>query len=252
MEKTGVRMSARDEFVRAILLSEMVARTLKMMLNGVFRNTSSERLPLKIPYRDALLDFLNLLIDSPSSKYTQEACKTFWAVELKTKISEKFPKCLFREEFRPSFNLRNAIIHSYLFTRFQQLGAFTLSNKINEDIQSVSHINDLPFRFFSASDILTIGAKVKHINVIDEAEANILFFEASRTVGPQADQLWKLVDNKFSAAIAGDTYNYKTLTKWAQALLQQSRTQINPPTSLALLSNATQKIARAVFISSFY
>jgi DNA-binding GntR family transcriptional regulator len=62
---------------------------------------------------------------------------------------------------------------------------------------------------------------VKHLNIVEEAEAKMMAFQFAIATGAQADRLWEILNKKFVLAVASNTNSANTIFLWAQVLLAQ-------------------------------
>ena len=246
-----VRSYCQGTAPRLMLFTEMAARVLKEMVNNHLRSVTEEsRVPLKIPYRMAVVTFLNKLIGWDSASGESVATE-FWTSTIKAAVQEKFLQCLSEEESKPSYDLRDSLLPAMLFQRFQQLTAIVISNQMLKELEGLVNLRELQL-VVNPGDISAVGAKVKHLNVIDEAEAKMLYYEAMKTSGSRGRQLWSKINSRFEAALSSNTFSYRTLVDWAASLLEESRLQLNPQTALQTLKLASMKAQTALKISENY
>lgn len=185
-----------------------------------------------------------------TSQLTPEkmASLEFWTVSLKLLLEKKFPQALTEAEQDESFNLRDSLDVVYLMHRIcQQTGVHWSQQAFKEFRAAPQEFRLMKF------DLQKISARVKHLNVIDEAEGNLLFYEATKgKQGNIRSGLWKATNEKFARAVASNTSNPVTFVRWGRILIEQfNRMKLEedavPYLSLArqLLSAASEKFTEA-------
>ena len=131
------------------------------------------------------------------------------------------------------------------FRRFQELTAIEISSSILDELSEISSLFEMEFLLIP-SDIVSVGAKVKHLNVIDEAEAKMLVYKAKESFGQRSKQLWNTINRKFEAAISSNTASIGTLLDWASSLLRQAKQAIDEKDAINSLAMASEKVNTAV------
>ena len=239
----GVRVFAVNPLARKMLLTEMIARVLKNEINNSLRQVmKNTQLPLKVPFSFAITNFFNQLIGWGNNQQMEESTN-FWKITCKKLLLEKFLFPLTNEEYDVSYDLRLNIYHVHLFYQLEKLTAITFNQRIFDELKTSNSLLDLHMEL-SSTDIVTIGAKVKHLNIIDLAEAKVLTFEAINSQSNQS--LWNQIYNKFSSAMEGNTLSWNTLLNWSVALFEQALQQLNVEQAIDLLILAQSKIEKAV------
>lgn len=172
-------------FVRTRLLTEMVARVFKMKLFSSWRmKMERESLPLQVPYKRVVVKFMNLIVSGANLNNPDQqlegfnACLELWTRKLKAAVAKKFPFSLSDEETVGKYDLRKIINHNILFARLQQLTGVKFSSRVLNALEKVTFLHGGIPIYFADSDVIRLSARVKHINIIDEAEANVLLYEA--------------------------------------------------------------------------
>lgn len=242
----GVKHHCKTDEARKLLLTEMIARILKEEMNMKLRQTLQEsKLPLKMPFRSAVVKFINQFMVSTESEESIEELKIFWKDTLKKLLSTKFQFSLEGMESSRRYDLRKEVDPILLFSRFQDLTSITISPQLLSELDGAENLQSVRFAVIP-SDIIAVGAKVKHLNVIDEAEAKMLMYQAIHSSASRAASLWKTVNRKFEAAMSSNTASYKTLIEWASSLLHQAQQQLDHDEAFELLNSALEKAKTAV------
>ena len=148
----------------------------------------------------------------------------FWSVEIKKIIEEKFLSSLTEEESSEEIDVRTLIDIPHLIRRLCQQTGIKLSK------QALSELSASPQTFqLKRFDLRAISARVKHLNVIDLAEGNLMFLEAINAQNTRKG-IWEQCNKKFAMAVASNTNNPKTFIRWGTLLLEQSeRIPIDTP-----------------------
>lgn len=246
------------EEVRNLLLNEMVARTLTTVLRQLLRlEMMKMKIASQEPYKQLVLDFLNALLEprvstgsgtfmfSPSAASGMKETDIeqpprqptsdmkgkvpelrdvtsvmfltsphFWTRDLKQWVEYKFQFGLSESDKDERYDLRRSIDLNKLIPRICQQAGLKLSKHSMAEFQNSENFKLLNF------DLRKVSAKVKHLNVIDEAEGNLLFLEAT-----SSDQgrkgLWQATDQKFARAVSSNTNNPDTFVRWGIILMEQ-------------------------------
>ena len=231
-----------------LLLSEMLARTLIYLFRHTLRvKMESLKVAKEEPYINKTFHFLDAILAStipiPPNQGQQDVKIItdklpdgfikyptvsrmkeieFWSVDIKYHIQAKYRRALKPEEFR-EYDIRNEINMYYLLIRFSQLAGIKLSkHALTEYKQNLS--NGKHFFKLMKNDIRKLSARVRHLNVIDEAEANLLVQEAkhrAKIYGEVRTSLWEIIDKKFASAVASNTNNVNTFIRWGDMLYTQ-------------------------------
>ena len=224
----------------------MVARVLKEEMNVLLRKTMEEyKIPLKVPFRSAVVSFINEFIVPTDLESSQNKVKGFWRITMKSMLEAKFPFCLSELELSNRHDLRKDVYPTILFQRFQEITAITISPQLLDELEGIKTLLNVHFTVLP-SDIVAVGANVKHLNVIDEAEAKMLTFEAIQSNTSRTAKLWITVNRKFEAALSSNTACYRTLVDWANSLLLQAQQQLRHDSAFELLRAAKEKAKTAV------
>jgi hypothetical protein len=111
---------------------------------------------------------------------------TYWKRDIRALLVRKFPKLLSAEELEPLFDFY-AVCEEYLAPAMLRLTQF-LNIEMREGLLT-SHSTGLVRAFlademdsfeFITSDILHIGCRTKHLNVIDRADAYASMYQAKQ------------------------------------------------------------------------
>jgi len=231
--------------LKQFLLSEILARTLNNILREMLR-TEMQRSKIAAkedPYRRVVFIFLTAVLappipipppipgkeelpsvaQTPASETIEIPLPTpeeiaepyFWNFQIRCMIQKKFRRALSAEELAQNFDIRNKVKMVYVLTRLcQQSGVKLNKHALDEYASAPTSFKLMKF------DLQKISARVRHMNVIDEAEANILFTEA-KSRATVRDALWKATSQKFARAVASNTNSVRTFLKWGTMLITQ-------------------------------
>jgi tetratricopeptide (TPR) repeat protein len=211
----------------AILFIEMCARTIRQEINAAFQaHMRALAVPLEEPYRLLLVDFLNKIFGN------SDASSVFWK-KMKLCIIQKFERQNFTdEELSDSFDIRQLMAHDHpsrresgkflLFIRLKKLMGF-----IFDEITEHAAITSLVFydqpRPFDDIDLRSIGARVKHMGVVNHARGYIYKMRGSDLKDKDFEKatimLQKAREN-FEEVLESNPTNFVTLRNCGQVLQQ--------------------------------
>jgi hypothetical protein len=185
--------------IRRILLIEMIARVAKNTMHHLLRRKMRKvKIPSEDPYRRVVLKYLNTLLhQEPHSDH-------YWKKTLKRQIQLKFVQAFdpvrvgsridsqmtiegeSLNELDPDYDLKHNWSNDdyiHLFLRLQEMTGVELTQRALDELHAHPHSIKL-----LDSDLLQISAVVKHMNIVEEAEAKSLYFQFLRSTGAQADR----------------------------------------------------------------
>jgi hypothetical protein len=118
------------------------------------------------PFRRVAAQFLNVVVAGQHTPY--------WKDDIRAALIQKFPKLLSPEEMDPSFNLYNLCLE-FLPPSMLRLSQFlnidiregVLTSSVTGLVRATLALETDSFEFIT-SDILHIGCRTKHLNVIDK------------------------------------------------------------------------------------
>ncbi len=209
-----VRHASSDSTFRSILMSEMLARTVKRHLWSSFRNIQqAQALPSEEPYTSLLIETFNLLIED-----TRESAD-FW-FKVKSDMQRYFGRMSLEPwELSPDYDLRRHCRIVVLIRRIASLCGVVLAPEALAALES-----DLLGRFVSA-DIVRLEPRVKSMNVVEISSAIALSMQAaSLQQKPQEqERLFNLAYRKFESAANASPSNMTTHKYWALTLLSHGQ-----------------------------
>ena len=144
--------------------------------------------------------------------------KYFWTRDIKNWLETKFPLSLKLEEKKSQFSIRDSIDIRKLIVRLCAQSGIKLSKPAIEELMKQQASLNFNFQVLNF-DLRKVSARVKHLNVIDEAEGNLLFLEA-RTHSHR-EGLWDATNQKFARSVCSNTNNPATFVRWGGILLKQ-------------------------------
>jgi hypothetical protein len=215
-----VRVLISSTGIRRVLLIEMIARVAKDTLRRLLRRKMRKvKIPSEDPYRRVVLNYLNTLLHrEPHSDH-------YWKYALKRQIQSKFTQALdpvrpnpldssttatnnnnnnnnttttttdmnlfmaesdSLSELDPNYDLKHNWSNEdymHLFFRLQEMTGIELTRRALEELYAHPHSIKL-----LDADLVQIEAVVKHMNIVEEAEAKSLYFQFVRATGAQADR----------------------------------------------------------------
>ena len=138
----------------------------------------------------------------------------FWTSDIKEWLETKFTHSLKDNERNRNYNLRDSIDIKLLLRRLCYQSGIKLSKPAMNEFDR--HPKDFQVLNF---DLKKVSARVKHLNIIDEAEGNLLFIEARNH--SHREGLWDATNQKFARAVCSNTNNPSTFVRWGSILLKQ-------------------------------
>ena len=141
--------------------------------------------------------------------------KLFWNYKIKLIIQQRFSEALLIEELTSGDDIRRFIDLSQMVRRLCQQAGIVLRAKVLQEYES----NKKNFKLLKY-DLHKLRVRVRHLNVIDEAEGNLLFQEA-KTQHTSRTGIWDSIHEKFTNAIASNSTSYKTYTRWGKIIVKQ-------------------------------
>mmetsp|Transcript_12555 Transcript_12555/g.31889 ORF Transcript_12555/g.31889 Transcript_12555/m.31889 type:complete len:1411 (-) Transcript_12555:123-4355(-) len=146
---------------------------------------------------------------------------------------------------RFALRLQQTIDMSLLFRRLSDLTDITLTDQATHEL----YVHPRSFEFVD-SDIVTVGVRVKHLNIIDDAEGMALSIKASHTTGlRERIRLSQLACVKFESALSSSPNNFLILYHWAEALEEQSRYVMEKQQVIELMESAVEKYRSALHVN---
>lgn len=237
--------------IRVQVLSEIVARSLKSIFRSLQSKTTEEQKLIKKykaseePYENIAFKILKSLLSSPKininnnlkvkelqKKFFREKLsfrklnkdafyskssqsKYFWNIKIKVIIQRYFVGTFKKEELIDGKDLRNLINIDTVVYRFCELSGIGISDDVMKDYhKDPDHFTLMKFY------VIRLKAKIRHLNVIDEAKANLLFRSVKKLVNPTTS-IWQTIHNKFQSAILSNP-NIATYIQWGKAFFYHS------------------------------
>lgn len=250
-EMRGAKIAAReDPYV------EVVYQFLLIVLKPPFPDPPSgpELFPKPIDMRELSTDENNNSIEFPNSLECLENVE-FWCWNMKCLIQQKFKRALSPQELSERSDIRNLVFMPFVLQRLCTQSGIRLSKHAIVEYEESAGMKDFQLMKF---DIEKVTARVRHLNVIDEALANILFEETKkRTMEVRyRPNLWNAINEKFQKAVASNTTNVQTFVRWGDMLITQCsklpfhfKDKQYTEQSLILLQNAYEKFSDAESLS---
>ena len=230
--------------IQQLLLNEMLGRTLTAVLRQLLRfEMQKTQIASQEPYKILVLDFFNALLLPPRPSYSKDYSSSkstnykipalkdvdstlyllypkFWTRDIKYWFNDKFEHGLREEEMSPDYDLRNGFDMEKLIIRICSQSGIKLSkHALAEYRNSRENFKLLNF------DLKKMSAKVRHLNVIDEAEGNLLYIEASSAQGRSG--LWEATNQMYARAVSSNTNNPQAYVRWGTILMEQAGRIVN-------------------------
>jgi hypothetical protein len=169
--------------------------------------------PSTDPYIVVGVEYFNMLLSD----------RDFWCNQerLKKDIMSSFSRALFADEWAATYDLATDVDIYKLFSRVQQLTSFKLIPQCEAQLQKIPGKMKI-----LKSDISKLNVRVKHIHMVDFAQAQLLSMQAEASILEynldQAKRLFEMADEAFRNAHSGNTINPDVLFNWARELYRQS------------------------------
>ena len=177
-----------SEEIRLVLLSEMIARTIKNLLRLYLRHAATK---MKISVQNIqltlMVEFLNIITGA------NVHADYFWTEQLYMGIKNRYGDCAIDEAERKTYRVETKSMTVYIVKRFTEMFGIQLSN------DSISHMYATPDMFrFVTLDIISPGPRVKHnIYDVEFADAVLLSHRADRTRSFDYQHMLVEVDKPF-------------------------------------------------------
>lgn len=220
--------------VRMILMSEMCARCVKVFLRAAMRERMKEYgLPSVEPYTAVVLDVLNLVFGGgmDSALFWRNTggvvpapaaiSSTLSVLPIKVQLRDKFMFSLDEAENKDQMDLRDVVDFSYMVTLLQKMLNISLSRSAVESLASVSAKSALATEW-SVNDILSIGAKIKRLPIIDYYTGIQLALAAAARTGDENKRLVLLAENCFRSTLATLPDHGPSYFQWGKLLHAQA------------------------------
>jgi hypothetical protein len=218
-----------------LLLREMIARTAKNIMRADLREVMQRGSHAKTP-KEVVANILTAVVSHDSK---------FWKKRLIPKLETSFLCFLSDAEKKETKDmLGEDHIHSHLLRfidRFQRLANVSLSTQAMDLVKKEQN------KVFLASDISELIPRVKHIPIIEEAEANKSLLEAAteetfdiQKNGPKIQRLLKNACHFYEQAIQGFTDNPQLLIAYGEALIESAHGETQMLIACNKLKDATE------------
>jgi len=204
---------------KALIFTEMAARTIRQETNAEFRlHMRLLGVPLEEPYRLLLMKYLN------SAFGDSEKSTGYWN-SLRKRLVEKFGELSFTEqELSEKFDLRALLCRhngkTLLFLRLKKLMGFTF-DEITENTAVTKPLFYEQPQPFDDIDLRAIGARVKHMAVVNHARGYIYKMRGSEIKATQPEKasvmLQKALQN-FDEVLESNPTNFVTLRNCGQVM----------------------------------
>jgi len=209
-----------------LVLLEMMARVIKQDIRRRLRGRMKKlKLPLEDPYCQLIADYLNIVFGN------NKKSGTYWEQHLEKQLVEKFHGFA-----RPAVSSLHSMLAGDATAKWELLDRVRALASIQFTRQSVSelHMNHNN-RFDKAKpiarqDVSSISERVKHMQIISNAEGELLLMRAHQlgnTDRPQAITCLIQAIEKFEVVLNSNPHSKATLRQCAQAIgnleLERSR-----------------------------
>ena len=213
----------------ALVYIEMCARSIRKEIQAIFRRQMKTlRVPLEEPYRLTLVDSLNTVFGSSSRS------KHYWTQSLKMLLVNKFgPQSFTPDQCEGDFDIRGLISHPYpkrevdgfvlLFLRLKKLMGFAFDEITENAAVSSEGSFYNQSHPFDVIDLRVMGARVKHMGVVNHARGYIYKMRGSEVRVSSPDKavtiLQKAREN-FEEVLESSPTSAVTLRNLGQVLQQ--------------------------------
>lgn len=229
--------------VQRCIMSEIVARTLKSILRLLQRTYTSQQKhdgTRQEPYKKIAFKVLKsvfspfitpiqgpeltnkiklhedrLISDITLNDFSDN--RIFWCITIKFIIQKLFKKTFTDDELINGSDVRELVGMKETISRLCTLSGIKLRDQLIEEYSNSDRLNFKLMKF----DLKKLTVRVRHLNVIDEAEGNLLFLEAKIQKNPFAG-IWNATHEKFGRAVASNTNNFNTFLQWGKVFYHQS------------------------------
>lgn len=211
-----VRTKVTSEKWRNALLIEILTRVIKNTIREKLRSQMEQlKHPGLVPYRQAILEYLNLVFgQSPSSTI-------YWCTELLEKIELLYEDTLFIEKQQDTIHeLKGSVDLLALFTALRRLTGLVFSPHCISEAKLLFHSPN-PFQ---DTDLLGFPPKVKEMRIAAYASATALYLKAKYNTGKtESERLASISSVQFEAALRSSPDDDMILCNYALLLRLQKR-----------------------------
>lgn len=210
-----IRAKVQTQRWREALLIEILARVIKNVIRENLRLQMKElKHPGLVPYRKAILDYLNLVLgNSPSSAI-------YWRTVFLEKIEALYEEALHHERSGNVIHLKNSVDLPVLFAAIRRLTGIVFS----------PHCISSGYQFFNApapfqdTDLLSFPPKVKEMRIAAYASATALYLKAKYNPDKtESERLSALASYQFQSALRSSPDDDMILCNYALLLRLQKR-----------------------------
>ena len=195
-----VRKCLHSTRMKNYLLIESVARIIKFHYRKLQRKAMIRAgKPSNEPIRAVTLDLFNLIL------LNNESSLNYWNQFLKPEIQSRFESSFDDVELSNEYNLKAQINLVLLFERIGELCSVKISSIAFKTLRKDPSIFE-----FVDPDIIDLGAKITHLNLIDYADGMSLYYEAqNRENNPSTQKrLLQLSSLKLESSLLSMSTNY--------------------------------------------
>ena len=192
----------------ALLRSPLVESNINTTILSSFNDPTPTSKPCLIPEEEHAEAPTTPFASHQINSVEQFHDKDFWSYKIKHIIQERFAQSLSEAELNSTEDIRKHIDMVAMITRFTEQAGILLRSRVLSEYQS-DPVNFKLMKF----DLRTLRVRVRHLNVIDEAEGNLLAYEA-KTHSTFQSGIWDAVHSKFASAVSSNTNNFKTYITW--------------------------------------
>lgn len=227
-----------NNFKQTFVLTEIVARACKNRLRALWRHKLEQmRVPSSEPYLDVAVDFFNALLHNGGDLWRAPA-------QLKAQIQTSFPGALTDAELSATYDLRRSVDLAAVLLRLQRLAKVKLTKRVNALLRGAS-ASELAAVQLLKVDVKSVSCGVKQLPLVALSEGKLLLLQAQHgiTSRAQTERLFRLANERFAHALAGNVNNSEILYAWGQALVLEAQ-RADFKAARALLKEAHAKFTR--------
>ena len=215
-----IRAASNNHFIKRTLLLEMVVRVIKNQLRAKMREEMRNTAGLsQALFKKAVIDSFNLVLGTHVKR-----SRAYWE-QLRRDLCTKFYShftgrhgLTAAEETGPIDAFRRSLSRVQdIFARVSQLVGVKLQKRTLKELQ-----DDWKSFEFVESDVETVYAKTRAMDIIDFFEGMAVAKTAQRKTGREKLRLLDIGSQKFSICVSSTPSNFTALFHWSLVLIAQA------------------------------
>jgi len=247
------------QIATVLLLCEITARAIKNMIRRKLRETMRNlQVILEEPYRRVVVEYLNVVFGN------SKASTTYWDEQLKCEVNAMYPEALSPDElefahFKELIVTLNDHSMQYIFKRVVKMTGLIMSKSYREEVlldpDVFSERTSNQSEPLDEIDLLEIGERVKHMNIVPIAQGYIHLVKGRKDRidnRAKAQRSYHQAIAKFEEALDSNTTSKVALRNLASSLVALEQVSASGRGTLSLdnpnIKRAEEYFKRAIEI----